>query len=103
MNYYKYLYGIYHKAGMKAVAVINPDDNPEQLTARDMVDAFVIRGDPNSVAEQIVQFRESVGPFGTLLMTAHDWLDKPKMLKSMELMANEVMPVVNQKLALLGD
>ena len=83
---------------MKAVARINPDDNPEELTARDMVDAFVMRGDSNSVAEQIIQFRESVGPFGTLLMTAHDWVDKPKMLRSMELMAKEVMPTVNQKL-----
>ena len=101
MNYYKYLYGIFQKAGMKAVAMINLNDNPEELTARDMVDAFVIRGDSNSVAEQIIQFRESVGPFGTLLMTAHDWVDKPKMLRSMELMAKEVMPVVNERLGLL--
>jgi alkanesulfonate monooxygenase SsuD/methylene tetrahydromethanopterin reductase-like flavin-dependent oxidoreductase (luciferase family) len=86
---------------MKAVAMINLNDNPEELTARDMVDAFVMRGDPDSVAEQIIQFRENVGPFGTLLMTAHDWLDKPKMLRSMELMAKEVMPAVNQKLGLL--
>ena len=101
MNYYRYLYGIFQKAGMKAVAMINLNDNPEELTARDMVDAFVMRGDPDSVAEQIIQFRENVGPFGTLLMTAHDWLDKPKMLRSMELMAKEVMPAVNQKLGLL--
>ena len=68
-----------------------------------MVDAFVIRGDPDSVAEQVLQFRENVGPFGTLLMTAHDWVDKAKMLRSMELMAKEVMPTVNQKLLLLED
>jgi alkanesulfonate monooxygenase SsuD/methylene tetrahydromethanopterin reductase-like flavin-dependent oxidoreductase (luciferase family) len=86
---------------MKAVAMINPDDSPEELTPRDMVNAFVIRGNPTSVAEQILQFRENVGPFGTLLMTAHDWVDRAKMLRSMELMTTKVMPTVNEKLSLL--
>ena len=32
------------------------------------------------------------GGFGTVLMIAHDWDDKAKMRKSMELMAKEVIP-----------
>ena len=44
------------------------------------------------------ELREEVGPFGTLLMTAHDCKDKAPMHKSMELLATKVMPAVNAAL-----
>ena len=43
-------------------------------------------------------FRELVGPFGTLLYAGHDWVDEPLARRSMELMAEEVMPRVNKAL-----
>ena len=102
MQYYKYLFGIFVRARMKAPFVINPNDDPAELTPEDMVDAYVIRGDAKSVADQIIQFRKNVGPFGTLLMTAHDWTDKKKIKRSMELMAQEVLPKINSDLASSG-
>ena len=57
---------------------------------------LVIAGTPQSVAEQIVAFRKEVGPFGTLLYTGHDWVDPVLARRSMELMAREVIPLVNQ-------
>ena len=61
-----------------------------------MVDSFVIRGDAQTVTNQLLEFHNQVGGFGTLLMTAHDWTDKARMRQSMELMATEVMPSINK-------
>jgi len=36
---------------------------------------LVIAGTPESVADQILAFRNEVGAFGTLLYTGHDWTD----------------------------
>jgi alkanesulfonate monooxygenase SsuD/methylene tetrahydromethanopterin reductase-like flavin-dependent oxidoreductase (luciferase family) len=52
----------------------------------------VIAGTPQRVADQILEFREEVGAFGTLLYTGHDWADPALARRSMELMAKEVLP-----------
>jgi alkanesulfonate monooxygenase SsuD/methylene tetrahydromethanopterin reductase-like flavin-dependent oxidoreductase (luciferase family) len=57
---------------------------------------LVIAGTPQSVAEQIVAFRKEVGAFGTLLYTGHDWVDPALGRRSMELMAREVIPLINK-------
>ena len=40
--------------------------------------------------------REIIGPFGTLMYVGHDWADKKLARRSMVLMAEEVMPLVNK-------
>jgi len=40
-------------------------------------------------------FREQVGDFGTLYYPCHDWVDPALGKRSMQLMAEEVMPRVN--------
>ncbi len=57
----------------------------------------VIAGDPDEVARQLLDLRERAGPFGTLVMIAHDWDDKERWLHSLELFAHEVVPVLNEK------
>ena len=52
-------------------------------------------GSVNSVVDQILAFRETVGDFGTLLYCGHDWADPRLARRSMELMAEKVMPAVN--------
>jgi len=59
---------------------------------------LVIFGTPERVAEQISSLPEKVGSFGTLLYCGHDWHDAALARRSMELMASEVMPRVNQLL-----
>jgi alkanesulfonate monooxygenase SsuD/methylene tetrahydromethanopterin reductase-like flavin-dependent oxidoreductase (luciferase family) len=59
---------------------------------------LVICGTPERVAEQIVDLRRTVGPFGTLLYCGHDWADPALAKRSLELMATDVMPRVNQAL-----
>jgi alkanesulfonate monooxygenase SsuD/methylene tetrahydromethanopterin reductase-like flavin-dependent oxidoreductase (luciferase family) len=55
----------------------------------------VIAGTVNSVVDQILSFREQVGDFGTLLYASHDWVDPALGKRSMQLMAEEVMPRAN--------
>lgn len=63
---------------------------PDSVTQR-----LVIAGTPNSVVDQILKFREEVGDFGTLVYACHDWVDAKLGKRSMELMAEKVMPAVN--------
>jgi len=54
-----------------------------------------IAGTVNQVVDQILTFREAVGDFGTLVYAAHDWVDADLGRRSMQLLAEEVMPRVN--------
>ena len=84
---------------MKAGFVVNKGDDPENLKFEDMRDGLVFRGSPETVASQILALRQEIGHFGTLLYTAHDWVNRDKMRNSMKLMAEEVMPIVNAEIA----
>ena len=46
--------------------------------------------------DRLIAFRDEVGPFGTLLMTGHDWDDKALWQGSMRRLAEDVMPRFNQ-------
>jgi alkanesulfonate monooxygenase SsuD/methylene tetrahydromethanopterin reductase-like flavin-dependent oxidoreductase (luciferase family) len=65
------------------------------ITIEYMLDRLVIAGTADSVAEQILAFRDTIGDFGTLLYCGHDWSDPKLARRSMELMAERVMPAVN--------
>jgi alkanesulfonate monooxygenase SsuD/methylene tetrahydromethanopterin reductase-like flavin-dependent oxidoreductase (luciferase family) len=68
------------------------------VTVDYMLEHLVIAGTASSVAEQILAFRETVGDFGTLLYCGHDWANPQLARRSMELMAEKVMPEVNRAL-----
>lgn len=67
----------------------------EAVTLDYVLDRLVIHGTPSSVADQILAFRETVGPFGTLLYAGHDWKDPALGRGSMRLLAEKVLPLVN--------
>ncbi len=69
------------------------------VTLDNLVGQLVIYGDPPSVAEQILEFREQVGDFGHLIYAGHDWADRELGRRSMILMAEEVMPRINGAIA----
>ena len=68
------------------------------ITADTMTPRLVIAGTVNSVVDQILAFREKVGAFGTLYYPCHDWVDPQLARRSMELMAEQVMPKINAAL-----
>jgi alkanesulfonate monooxygenase SsuD/methylene tetrahydromethanopterin reductase-like flavin-dependent oxidoreductase (luciferase family) len=72
---------------------------PDSAVTLDYVtDSLVLCGTVNSVVDQILAFREKTGDFGTLLYPGHDWVDARLGKRSMELMAEKVMPAVNRAL-----
>jgi alkanesulfonate monooxygenase SsuD/methylene tetrahydromethanopterin reductase-like flavin-dependent oxidoreductase (luciferase family) len=93
-------YGFYFRVMMTKLARFgaldllrdHPDQPDSELSLGRCLERLVIAGTKQSVADQILEFREQVGPFGTLLYTGHDWVDPALSQRSMELMADEVWP-----------
>ena len=67
----------------------------DDVTLEYILDRLVIAGSVNSVVDQLLAFRETVGVFGTLLYCGHDWADPQLARRSMELMAEKVLPAIN--------
>jgi alkanesulfonate monooxygenase SsuD/methylene tetrahydromethanopterin reductase-like flavin-dependent oxidoreductase (luciferase family) len=75
-------------------------DQPDAEVTLDFVlDRLVICGTVNKVVDQILDFRERVGDFGELVYAGMDWVDGKLEKRSMQLMAEEVMPRVNAAIA----
>ena len=59
----------------------------------------MIAGTVNKVVDELLEFRESIGDFGTLLYCGVDWVDAGLGRRSLELMAEKVMPALNEALS----
>ena len=99
VHYFHSLFTKLVKNGRSNLFKEDPDMTDAELSLERVLDRCVIHGTPDQVAAQILAFREEVGPFGTLLYAGHDWVDAPLAKASMRLMAEEVIPSVNAKLA----
>ena len=77
---------------------LDPGEPDDKITADYVTRKLVIAGSVTSVVDQILAFREKTGAFGTLLYACHDWMDPSLGKRSMQLMAEEVMPKVNAAL-----
>ena len=77
---------------------LDQNEPDASINADTMTPKLVLAGTVNSVVEQILAFREKVGPFGTLYYPCHDWVDPKLARRSMQLMAEQVMPKVNSAL-----
>lgn len=73
----------------------DPDMPNEAITPEYVTQRLVIAGTVDSVVDQLLAFREQVGDFGTLLYAGHDWMDPQLAKRSMQLMAEQVMPRFN--------
>lgn len=69
-----------------------------ELTLDYIFDNVVIRGTVNRVVDELLALHEKIGEFGTLLYCGKDWTDPALSRRSMELMAEKVMPAVNAAL-----
>jgi alkanesulfonate monooxygenase SsuD/methylene tetrahydromethanopterin reductase-like flavin-dependent oxidoreductase (luciferase family) len=71
-------------------------DQPDSAVTLDNVcERLVIHGSPARVIDQLLAFREEVGDFGTLLYAGKDWTDPALGRRSMVLMAEKVLPALN--------
>ena len=96
--YFRYFMDLYRNRGI--LKMLKPDLNvlDGDLRLNDVIRSMVTFGVVDSVLDQLVVLCESWGPFGTLLMVSHDWDDKALWQRSMTLLAQEVMPRLNQHL-----
>ena len=73
---------------------IDPEMPNEAVTAEYAVRNLAIVGDVDHCTRKLQEVWDETGGFGTLLMIGHDWDDKAKWLRCLELMANEVVPAL---------
>ena len=67
----------------------------DEITLDYVMDNCVIHGSVNKVVDQILALREEIGDFGELVYAGMDWAEPALNKRSMQLMAEQVMPKVN--------
>jgi alkanesulfonate monooxygenase SsuD/methylene tetrahydromethanopterin reductase-like flavin-dependent oxidoreductase (luciferase family) len=97
--YYKQLGYKLVRAGRANLFKPDPAMPDSAVTTDYLVDRLVVAGTVDQVVEELLAFRETVGDFGTLLYCGIDWVDPRLARRSLELMAEEVMPRVNAAIA----
>lgn len=70
----------------------DPSMADEDITVDYLMDNIWLVGSPDDVAAQLRELYEYVGGFGVLLAMGHEWEPREDWQRSMELLANEVMP-----------
>jgi alkanesulfonate monooxygenase SsuD/methylene tetrahydromethanopterin reductase-like flavin-dependent oxidoreductase (luciferase family) len=101
--YYEQLGGKLIRAGRANLFKTDPDMPDGAVTTDLLVDELVIAGTVDVVVDKLRAFCEAVGPFGTLLYCGIDWADSELARRSLELMANEVMPRLTRALVAASD
>ena len=87
-----YLRGMLEIANMLDLPKRGRGMSDADITREYFIDEIAIVGSPDTVAGRLKELYDVTGGFGTVLMIGHDWDDKAKMKRSMELMAKEVIP-----------
>lgn len=83
-----YLRGMLSISGMLDLLKQGPEMPDEAVDAEYIIDNIAIVGGLDTVTRKLREVYNVTGGFGTVLMIAHDWDDKAKMRRSMELMAS---------------
>jgi alkanesulfonate monooxygenase SsuD/methylene tetrahydromethanopterin reductase-like flavin-dependent oxidoreductase (luciferase family) len=94
--YYKQLQTKLTRAGRHVAFKERLDQPDHEITADFVLDRLCIYGTMNKVVDEILKLREQVGDFGELVYAGLDWVDPVLAGRSMQLMAEEVMPRVNR-------
>jgi alkanesulfonate monooxygenase SsuD/methylene tetrahydromethanopterin reductase-like flavin-dependent oxidoreductase (luciferase family) len=84
------------KRGKRAYVFKSYKDQPDdEITLDYVMDNCVIHGSVNKVVDQLLALREEIGDFGEIVYAGMDWADPALAKRSMQLMAEQVMPRVN--------
>jgi len=88
----------------RQIAFKNDQSQPDSTLTEDYIlDNLVIHGSVDKVVDEILKLREVSGDFGEIVYAGMDWVDPALARRSMELMANEVMPRVNKAIGASAD
>jgi alkanesulfonate monooxygenase SsuD/methylene tetrahydromethanopterin reductase-like flavin-dependent oxidoreductase (luciferase family) len=97
--YYEQLYAKVKKRGGQAVFKERADQPDSELTIDYILDRLVLHGSVDRVVDQILALRAEIGDFGELVYAGMDWVDEALTKRSLQLMAEQVMPRVNAAIA----
>jgi alkanesulfonate monooxygenase SsuD/methylene tetrahydromethanopterin reductase-like flavin-dependent oxidoreductase (luciferase family) len=92
--YYHQMRTKMEKSGRLYVFKSHKEQPDEEITHDYVMDHCVIHGTVNKVVDSILAMREEIGDFGELVYAGMDWVDEDLAKRSMQLMAEEVMPRV---------
>ena len=98
--YYSQLFTKLKKNGRIELFKTRRDQPDDEVTLDSICDQLIIHGSPNKVADELLAFRELVGDFGTLLYAGKDWTDVELSRRSMTLLAEKVLPKVNDAIGM---
>jgi alkanesulfonate monooxygenase SsuD/methylene tetrahydromethanopterin reductase-like flavin-dependent oxidoreductase (luciferase family) len=89
-----YIKPTYERFGVLKGLLHDPDMNPADVDPEYLAEHVWITGSPETVIEKFQSwFDELGGPFGTILIYSHDYIDDPKPWEeSMQRLAQEVAP-----------
>jgi len=93
--YYRQLYGKMSRGPRVALFKTHKEQPDEDVSIDKVLSRLVIHGTVNKVVDQILALREEIGDFGELVYAGMDWVDPALGRRSMQLLAEEVMPRVN--------
>ena len=96
--FFNYMRTVLGRVGLLSILKPDPEMADEKATVEAITEGCVLYGSPATVLDKLVAFRETVGPFGTLLMTGLDWggVNEAWERQSMQLLAEQVMPKLRQ-------
>ena len=93
--YYNQMLNKMRSAGRVELFKTHRDQDDDEITVDYLLDNLVVCGTPESVAEQLHELHEITGGFGEIVYAGLDWTDRRLAIRSMELMADGVMPLLN--------
>ena len=94
--WFRYLLASLRARGLTKFVAPDGHPNPDEVTWQEAALDMVTWGSPDTVVEKLVALREVTGPFGVLTMLAHEWDDETFCRRSMQLLAQDVMPKFTQ-------
>ncbi len=93
--YFGQMYGKMKRGGRLYVFKSHKEQPDDEITLDFVLDNCVIAGTVDKVVDEILKMREEIGDFGELVYAGMDWVDPALGKRSMQLMAEQVMPRVN--------
>ena len=94
--YYDQMFKKLAKGGRQGVFKEHREQPESDITLDYILDRVVIAGTVNEVVDKILALREEAGEFGEIVYAGMDWVDPALGKRSMELMAEQVMPRVRE-------
>ncbi|MFN0072632.1 MAG: LLM class flavin-dependent oxidoreductase [Chloroflexota bacterium] len=87
-----YVLPLVRSSGRVRVFKVDPEMPDDAVDVDYLIENVWIVGDPDMVAAKLQRLHDDIGGFGTLIMLGYDWAPAEVGARSMDLLANEVLP-----------